>query len=146
MSRTEKRARAGQLIHWLRHEVGDRAVTGKALADVLGAFLDAVDEDRAGLVDEMVSATGAAIKDASADVSARLDRMDGAHLLKSAGAAVTSANLLALQAVASDVELRRAKLVGGIPSAFLKTVLAEDAATTRAKAPDIKFRKLVAQP
>ncbi|MGA0615629.1 hypothetical protein [Paracoccus sp. KR1-242] len=146
MNGTEKRVRAVELIGWLRHQVNDKAITGRALADVFEAFLAAMDEDRAGLVDDLISAAGGAIKDGLASTNARIDKIDGAHLLKSAGAAVTSANLRALEAVASDVELRRAKLVSGTPSAFLQAVLDGDQATVKGATPDIVFRKITAQP
>jgi len=138
---TEKRAHAARLVHWLRTEVGDKAITGRALADVFDSFLAAMDEDRAGLVDEMISATGRTIKDATIGLTDRLEQIDGAALLKSAGAAVTAANMRALDGAASDVELRKARLISGTPSAFLRQVLDGDQASGKEKAPDIIFRK-----
>jgi len=140
-----KRARAAQLIYWLRAEVGDKPISGRALAEVFDAFVGAQDEGNAALIDEVVTTTGKIIKDGNAELSDRLDRIDGAVLLKSAGAAVVSANLRALDAVATDVELRRAKLISGTASSFLQAVLAEGQAPA-SKSADVIRRKVTVSP
>ncbi|MFG6082046.1 hypothetical protein ACEUZ9_002687 [Paracoccus litorisediminis] len=145
MTIVTKHACAAQLIYWLRAEVGDKAISGRALADILAAILDAQDEDRAALVDEVIDAAGQVIKTSTAELSDRLDRIDGAVLLKSAGAAVVSANLRALDAVAADVELRRAKLISGTPSGFLEAVLDEGQAPA-SKSADAIRRKVTVSP
>ncbi|WP_134679393.1 hypothetical protein [Paracoccus ravus] len=127
MSATVKSARVAQLVAWLKTEVGDRAVSGKALADILDAVLQAVAADREAEADalavKVTDAAGAVIKEQVADLSDRLDRIDGAHLIKSAGGAVIAANLAALARVAEQIELRKAAIIRGEPSPFIRAVI-----------------------